>query len=238
MIDLTRLTGAHGALWDRLIMLAKDRPDGWTLIGAQMVIALAHEHGRTYSRVTTDADLLANVRMVGHGVGELAAYLVGQGFELAGVSADGIGHRFCQGHIVFDLLAPDTIRNPKRLVTVPPARTVRVPGGNQALARTRLLVVQRHEQSGAVPMPDLLGAILVKARAVEVDDLPESQLADLALLLSLVTDPRVMAPELRRSERGWLRRRSELWDDQHAAWRRLERDEAENGLLALRILVG
>ena len=48
MIDLSRLAGAHGAVWDWLIRLAKDRPEGWTLIGAQMVIALGLEHERSY----------------------------------------------------------------------------------------------------------------------------------------------------------------------------------------------
>lgn len=49
MIDLSHLTGSQGEVWDRLLALAEDRPEGWTLIGAQMVIALAYEHGRTIS---------------------------------------------------------------------------------------------------------------------------------------------------------------------------------------------
>jgi hypothetical protein len=50
------------------------------------------------------------------------------------------------------------------------------------LARTRHVVVRGPTHQGSVPSPtaNLLGAILVKARAVEVDDVPTSQLADLA----------------------------------------------------------
>ena len=236
MIDLSSATGAHGAVWDRLVRLGRERTEGWTLIGAQIVIALAKEHGRTYTRITADADLLADVRVLVHGVTELANQLTESGFELEGISADGIGHRFRDGNVAFDLLGPDTVRNKAKLITVAPARTVCVPGANQALARSRRLDVQSPNERGFVPIPDLLGAILVKARAVDVDDVPEAQLADLAFLLSLVPDPRQLAQQVHRTERSWLRRRQELHNDNHPAWRRLTREDAENGMLALRIL--
>lgn len=236
MVDFSALAGAHGAVWDGLTRFARERPDGWTLIGAQMVIALAQEHGRSYSRTTTDADLVADVRVLTQGVKELANHLVANGFELEGISAEGIGHRFHHEGVAFDLLGPDAVRDKAKLVTVPPARTVCVPGGTQALARTRRLEVQGPNERGFVPVPDLLGAILVKARAVDVDDVPEAQLADLAFLLSLVPDPRELAQQVRRTERSWLRCRDELHDDKHPAWRRLEREAAENGMLTLRIL--
>jgi hypothetical protein len=91
-------------------------------------------------------------------------------------------------------------------------------------------------REGSVPRPNLLGAILVKARAVAVDDVPEAQLEDLAFLLSLVSDPYEMQGQLTRSERGWLRKRTELLDGGAAAWRAV--DNAEDGRLALRILTG
>jgi hypothetical protein len=43
---------------------------------------------------------------------------------------------------------------------------------------------------------------------------------------------------MRRTERGWLHRRLELLDERHPAWRRRERERAENGMLALRIVWG
>ena len=54
--------------------------------------------------------------------------------------------------------------------------------------------------------PTLLGAILIKARSLIVHHDPDAQREDLLLLLSLVDDPRAMAGELRKSERGWLRK--------------------------------
>lgn len=53
--------------------------------------------------------------------------------------------------------------------------------------------------------PTLLGAILIKARSLVVHRDPESQREDLLRLLSLVNDPRALAPELRKTERKWLR---------------------------------
>lgn len=101
---------------------------------------------------------------------------------------------------------------------------------------TRPVDIQRGERTGQIPCPDLLGAILVKARAVEVDDLPDAQRGDLAFLLSLVEDPRQLSAELRGRERSWLRRRAELLDRGHPAWKTLASEVAANGYAALRIL--
>jgi hypothetical protein len=55
--------------------------------------------------------------------------------------------------------------------------------------------------------PTLLGAILIKACWLMVHRDPDAQREDLLLLqLSLADDPRAMAAELRKSERGWLRK--------------------------------
>ena len=59
----------------------------------------------------------------------------------------------------------------------------------QALERTELVSVEFGTSRGLVPRPSLLGAIVAKAVAVDVDDLPDAQRLDLALLLSLVDDP-------------------------------------------------
>jgi hypothetical protein len=53
--------------------------------------------------------------------------------------------------------------------------------------------------------PTLTGAILIKARSLVKHADPDSQRQDLIRLPSLVHDPRTMASELKRTERGWLR---------------------------------
>lgn len=58
-----------------------------------------------------------------------------------------------------------------------------VPGGTQALRRTELVEVAIGAHRGQIPRPSLLGALIIKARAVEVDDVPENQREDVAFLL-------------------------------------------------------
>jgi len=239
MIDILTREPLTIAIWEQLIRLTSLRPAGWTLVGAQMVALHGHEHGKVPPRGTTDADVLVNVRAVQDATESFSRLLVDQQFRLDGVSPEGIGHRFSNGTVKIDVLAPDGLdKRRSRLTTVPPARTVRVPGGTQALQRTELVDVRLGELSGQVPRPNLLGAILIKARAVEVDDVPESQLGDLAFLLTLVSDPRALLSVFRGKERSWLRRRHELVDRNAAPWRGLPGEDADNGHIAFRILTG
>jgi hypothetical protein len=53
--------------------------------------------------------------------------------------------------------------------------------------------------------PTLLGAVLIKARAIMEHADPDAQRADLVLLLSLMDDPGQTATELKGKERNWLR---------------------------------
>jgi len=239
MVDLTHLDPLSGAIWDVLLDLAEVQPRGWTLVGAQMVVLHGLERGRVLARATAVADVLVDVRLIQDGTQQLARRLVERGFDLEGISAMGIGHRFTNGQVKIDVLAPDVqVRNKKALTTIAPARTVCVPGGSQALARSRGVEIIRGQRTGQVPCPALLGAILVKARAVDVDDLPDAQRGDLAFLLSLAEDPRALVAELRGKERSWLRHRAELLERDHPAWRGLSAEDAANGYLALRILGG
>ena len=239
MVDLTGLDPASGAVWDALLDLATKQPEGWTLVGAQMVCLHGYERGRILARSTVDADLLVNVRAVQDGTAQFSQLLVDSGFELDGVDAFGVGHRFTDGRVKIDVLAPDGLAKGKPgLTTIPPARTVSVPGGTQALQRSRPVEIRRSERIGHIPRPDLLGAILVKARAVEVDDVPEAQLSDLAFLLGLAEDPRQLATRFLGKERSWLRRRKELLDRGHSAWRDLPQEEADGGHIAFRIMTG
>jgi hypothetical protein len=239
MIELPH--GPMDNLWARLLELAAAHPNGWTLIGAQMVALHAHERGAQPPRGSTDADVLANVRAVADATTQISDWLVAQRFNLDGISSEGIGHRFtdADGKVRIDVLAPDGLAQQRaRLVTVPPARTVCVPGGTQALRRTELVDITLGSVHGRLPRPDLLGAILIKARAVEIDDVPAAQLGDLAFLFTLVLDPRELATQLRGRERSWLRRRRELLDRSATCWGPLPPDDADNGHLAFRLLAG
>jgi len=90
-----------------------------------------------------------------------------------------------------------------------------------------MVEVRSGDVTGHVPRPDLLGAILIKARAIEVDDQPANQRLDLTFLLSLVDDPRALRQEMERKEPGWLRRRAELANPNAGAYRGLGRHAME-----------
>ncbi len=113
---------------------------------------------------------------------------------------------------------------------------MQVPGGTQALDRTELLPVSTTTRTGYVPRPSLLGAIVGKALAVRVDDVPEAQRLDLAFLLSLVDDPFAMAAELTATDRRRLRARTEMLDPEHRVWQQLTPDVSDRARAALRIL--
>lgn len=71
-----------------------------------------------------------------------------------------------------------------------------------------------------------------------VDDVPDAQRLDLALLLSLVDDPIALAGQLTKKDRQRLRSRAEMADADHRAWTSLSDDAADRGRAALRLLAG
>jgi len=225
-------------VWRVLLDLAA-RQRHWTLVGARMVELHALERGRVIGRVTVDADALADARERPNPIRGLVDILTAAGFTLDEPNAFGEAHTFRREDVEIDVLAPDHLgaRAQAARVTVAPAHTVQVPGGRQALARTELVTVQLGRRRGVIPRPNLLGAILLKARAVELSRATVHR-SDLALLLSLVGDPDVVAAEVSRAERGWLRRRSEMDDPAADCWTGIGQAQRIQGVAALRILAG
>ena len=96
--------------------------------------------------------------------------------------------------------------------------------------------MQFADQQGVIPRPSLLGAIVCKAAAVSVDDAPDAQRRDIALLLSLVDDPDGLATELTSKDRQRLRSVAELASDDHQVWRDFSHDAADRARLAYQTL--
>lgn len=234
MIVIPELDERFTEIWRSLLELTAEYPEGWTLIGAQMVFLHAWERGADPPRFSTDLDLVVDIRQEPRGLHNMIETLERLGYEFEGANSSGIGHRFARDIVTIDILAPDGVGPRADVRTRAGARTVKVPGSTQALRRSAPVEIMVDDIEGTVPRPDLLGAILVKARAVSVDDLPEDQRLDLAFLLTLVDDPSTLASELRGNERNWLRTRTELLDRDNPAW--LALPSAEDGRLALRIL--
>jgi hypothetical protein len=123
--------------------------------------------------------------------------------------------RYRRDGVSIDALAPEGLGPRTNLTTTPPGRTLQLPGGTQALTRTELLPIHTTTSRGHAPRPALLGAIVAKALAVDVDDTPDAQRLDLAFLLSLVEEPLDLATQMAPKDRRRLRARSELADPQH-----------------------
>lgn len=237
MIQIRPVDAQDEEVWRALLELRERQPEGWTVIGARMVTLYALEHERTPPRFSLDADTLINVRLIPRGTERFSKLLLELKYELIDVSGSGHGHRFKKGGVVIDVLAPDGLNAVKRRVTVPPLYTVEVPGGSQALQRTELVEVAVGDARGVLPRPNLLGAILVKARAIAVDDAKESQRLDTAFLLTLVPDPQALATTITASEKAWLRAHPEL-NDPDRVWWRAQREHLDWGIYVLRTLIG
>lgn len=235
-VEIRSRDEAELALWRATAELATALPPGsWTLVGAQMVFLIAYEHGLPIGRTSGDIDLMMNVRALTDATQEASATLERLGYELDPPTPDGRAHRFRRGDAVVDVLAPDGAGPRASLLTIPPSRTIAVAGGSQALARSRQVPVLLEGREVELPCPSVLGAILIKARAVGVAEDPDKHRRDLALLLAAVDDPRSVRDELRKTERDWLRRRRDLLDPRHPAWRTTP--NAEEARIALEILV-
>jgi hypothetical protein len=191
------------SLWSSFGRLAsRVLPEGWTLVGGLMVQLHAYEARVVDLRVTTDIDILADARK--RAIGRVARALEADNFQLDPPSPiDGTSHRWRRGELIVDLLAPDGLRRDPAMVGN--TRAVQIPGGTQALARTETIDVEIDGMRLCVRRPTLLGAVLIKSRAILVHIDPDAQRADLILLLSLVDDPRHMAAQLKGRERTWLR---------------------------------
>lgn len=197
-------------LWSKVLQLAKDLgTDGsWTLIGGLMVQLHAFESG-VGSRPTVDIDLLGDSRSRPATTVRLAELLVTRGAEMAlpPVGGEDLGYRFELNGETIEVLGSEGVRRDPN--TIGRLTTIQVSGGTQALARSETVAISL---AGASPIelrrPSLLGAILIKARAVALRrDAFQADRQDLTRLLSLVEDPRGLAADegIRKSERRWLK---------------------------------
>ncbi len=198
-------------LWSLALDLATDLgADGeWSLIGGLMVQLHGFEREDDL-RPTTDIDILGAARKPPAMTERIASVLLERGaeVEMPPRSKPKVGYRFHLDGELVEILGPDGLRaDPK---TVGELETIQVSGGSQALNRTAVVLVQLGDSPPvAMRRPNLLGAILVKARVVakrRKEKFPSDR-QDLIRLLSYVEDPRGLAREegLRASERKWLR---------------------------------
>ena len=197
------------ALWRSLGQLAEQLPGDWLLIGGLMVQLHALEHGHAQVRATRDIDILGQARPPGT-LTALHEKLGSLGFALVAPDLEGYAHRYCnKDGLIVDVLSPEGVKPPAKIGGL---NAVEAPGGTQALQRAETVTVTVESTTFELRRPTLLGAILIKSRALMVHDDPQTQREDLLRLLAFVDDPRSLARELRPTERKWLRTAKERLD--------------------------
>lgn len=180
----------------------------WSLIGGLMVQLHGLQHDDD-PRPTVDIDVLGDARRRPVMTERMAQIVIERGGEVAMPprSNKKLGYRFEVDGEVVEILAPDGLSSDP--MTVDGLTTFQVSGGRQALDRTETVLVSL---DGAPPrtlrLPNLLGAILIKARVVATERRKkfDSDRQDLIRLLSYVEDPRDLAARggLKDSEKKWL----------------------------------
>jgi predicted nucleotidyltransferase len=238
-VILPPLAGPLDGLWELILDLAERLPPaGWVLVGGQMVML----HGRVADRVATraseDVDVLADLLTDEAALTRCVRAV--RDLDLQ-PRPDSVGkvYRFVReaDNACADILAPDSFPPRRRLRTVG-GDTIRVPGGTQALQRALQLQVVKDDRSATVPVPGLLGALVLKAAAWATDSRDrERHSGDAAFLASLITDPIAERGRFKGSDRKRLRLLDKVLADPDAAeWRRLG-EHADDGYATWRLLL-
>ena len=150
------------------------------------------------------------------------------------MSPDEVAHRFERGSVHVEVLGPDGLGDRSDLRTTGRATTIETRGGTQALQRAERVPVRHGDRVVYVPRPNLLGPIVIKAAAVHNDPHPQRHVRDVALLCSIVADPRTMHAQMTAKDLQRLRAVTVLDDPTNEAWRLL--DDPQLGYTAFRIL--
>lgn len=195
-------SGPEGALWASLLDLQDTNPPEWTLVGALMVTLHAYERGLRRWSATADADAVVEVRGVAKATERFSSKLLDLGWQLEREDMKGetIGFRFRrsqpEGRLAFDVLAPEGLGERADLTTIRPMQAMPVAGARQALSRTRPVSVALGDRHGALPRPDIVGALVMKSHAATKDSSPDRHVRDLAVLYAAVADPMTEAASL------------------------------------------
>lgn len=208
MILLPAMPPEQTASWLGLLDLHEKLPDGWTLIGGQLVHLHCAERGQFPVRPTNDADTVIDVRADPTMLATFTGVLTELGFRSTGISAEGLQHRWSRGEASIDVLLPDGIGERASLrhgVTGSP--TLPTAGGTQALQRSETVAVAVDGREGFVRRPNLVGALVGKAAALSNSGDPGlgRHRRDFVVLAGLLSARDFRNDELAKKDRQRLR---------------------------------
>jgi hypothetical protein len=218
MITAPPLRTAQADAWHALFDLRERLPDGWALVGGQMVQSLCWERGAVPNRPTTDADTALDVRARPRMLLAFTSALRDLGFAADGESFEGHQHRWVRGEAQIDVLIPRFLgERAEQRRGVSGGTTIAAPGAQGALWRAAPVTLEVNGRVGTVLRPNLQGALLAKAAAVEIlGDDPTRHLTDIATLAALITRRDRVAEAVSATERRRI----------SAAMARIDRDPA------------
>ena len=225
VVQLDSALVADRDLWAALHAFASlVDPVDWVLIGGQMVALHGYVASTVPPRATHDIDVVANITVERHALARCAQALTDLSFAPRPALSGKKLHRFAGDTISVDLLVPDHL--PRHLaVRLLGHDPVQIEGGQRALDRAHAVTVSLDGVHATVPTPDLVGALVIKARAYVADSRDTDRHAhDLAFLCSLIHDPRIIHADLDRNERRYLRRADLTKDHTKLPWANLDRD--------------
>jgi len=243
MSDVAKLEFPFGQLlppWDVVAEITScGDADKWMLVGGLMVQAHALMAGLE-SRATVDVDLLIDVLADTGNIAYVIANLEGLGFQLQEPGLRGSPlHRLKREDQIVDVLIAEHLPSGKlKAAKVGRLSLMETMGGAQALDR-RIKVV--FEAPGGVChfyLPDVLGALVLKAAAYGADNRSKGRhLEDVALLASLIEDVASEQSRLHGSDKKRIRSvRAALENPNHSAWLNLPSKNQSRGQDILRIL--
>jgi hypothetical protein len=168
VIVLPPMLTSQTASWHALFDLNDRHPEGWTLVGGQMVHLHCAERDHAPTRPTDDADTVLDVRADPRFLEAFTATLTDLGFAFR-TSGEGLQHRWVKGDAQIDVLLPDGVgeRSTSRQ-GAGGGPTLAAPGGTQALRRSDAVAVTVAGRQGQVRRPNLVGALVMKAAAHSV----------------------------------------------------------------------
>ncbi len=208
MIVLPAMPDEQTASWLGVLDLYEVLPDGWTLIGGQLVHLHCAERGKFPERATNDADTVVDVRADPTILQTFTQALQDLGFRSAGISAEGRQHRWKRDQASIEVVLPEGIGERAGLrkgATGSP--TLSTQGGTQALQRSEVVTVTVEGREGFVRRPNLVGALVVKAAAhTNVGDQdPRRHRRDFLVLAGLIRAADFADEDLSKKDRQRLR---------------------------------
>ena len=222
-VSLLQVDTPEWRLWAALAELASHlTAEQWVLIGGQMVALHLHLAGAQPTRTTTDIDIVADILTAQSSYAACKNAARKMNLKPEPSITGNTLHRFAGPSGQLDLMVPDHLPSWLTRKFTRPTPVV-VPGGQRAIDRRTNIAIATTYGDADIPIPDLQGALVLKARAATADTRDrERHHLDLAQLSAIIDNPLRLRDDLDTKEKRSLRKGHLAEDPTKAPWLRLE----------------